>query len=236
MNTKDVKLALLKINSDCYKSPRNINNFHTPKITKKNSTLHKKIELRASNTNNSNLNKHNQSNNILINQIMLSNRSESRNNQISSKLSNGKSSCQLKDNIKSNSNYISMISSPNQINDMLNLSKNFKNNKSAGTLSLPKFKKLNIISNITQNYPTKKQRAKTPKTEEYFGSRLDDNSKVKIPEQIDVMTLLSHQNYVPLSLSNLHQNFPNFESSKSCSTQIKFVKGYAANTNQGIIR
>ena len=65
-------------------------------------------------------------------------------------------------------------------------------------------------------------------------NRIGSNSKAA--ESVEIMSLLSNQNYVPLSISTLDMYFANYESTKSSTKQINQLKGYAANTNQGIIR
>lgn len=54
-------------------------------------------------------------------------------------------------------------------------------------------------------------------------------------EVINVMNLLI-QNNIPLDISNIKVNFPNFDSSKCSVKSMQVTKAYGANTYQGIIR
>jgi len=55
-------------------------------------------------------------------------------------------------------------------------------------------------------------------------------------ETINVADLLGAQNNLPISISNLNANFPNYEGPKCSVKSLTTVKAYSANTNQGIIR
>ena len=41
---------------------------------------------------------------------------------------------------------------------------------------------------------------------------------------------------IPLSINSLKSNYPNYENSKYSVKSMQYIKAYAANTNQGIIR
>ena len=43
-------------------------------------------------------------------------------------------------------------------------------------------------------------------------------------------------NLIPISIASLISNYPNYENSKYSIKSMQFIKAYAANTNQGIIR
>ena len=53
---------------------------------------------------------------------------------------------------------------------------------------------------------------------------------------LNIMSLLSSNNNSPISISNLDAEFPNYTNSKYSVKSCKYIRGYSANTNQGIIR
>lgn len=233
MNTKAVKLALLKMNSEEIKSPREINTHNTPQMTKKGSSSNKNqfILSNATKVNPPSAYKLHLSSNHSEAKKVLSHRSESRNNKLSNG-TNSTSSSASNSNYKSNlnSNYLAMVISPSNNIQQTNDLRNTKLNKlGKGIFSPPNFQKLISIDSIP-----KVERLKTPKTAVFNQNRQGNNSK--IAETLDVMSLLCNQNYVPLSLSTLQIYFANYESTKCSTKQIKQLKGYAANTNQGLIR
>ena len=59
----------------------------------------------------------------------------------------------------------------------------------------------------------------------------------KTPETMSVSTYLNAgSNLIPISIDNLKANFLNYEKSKFSLKSMQYIKAYAANTNQGIIR
>ena len=53
---------------------------------------------------------------------------------------------------------------------------------------------------------------------------------------LEILNFLNYKN-LPITLENLHFNFPHYENSKSSKKNIcKDIKSYAANTYQGLIR
>ena len=59
----------------------------------------------------------------------------------------------------------------------------------------------------------------------------------KTSETMSVSTFLNGgSNLIPLSINHLKTTFPNYENSKYSVKSMQYIKAYAANTNQGIIR
>lgn len=59
----------------------------------------------------------------------------------------------------------------------------------------------------------------------------------KTAETMSVASFLNGgSNLIPLSINHLKANFPNYENSKYSVKSMQYIKAYAANTNQGIIR
>ena len=239
MNTKAVKQALLKMNSEEIKSPREINALNTPQIPKKTSNSFKNQFILSNMTkiNPQSAYKLHLSNNHLEIKKVLSHRSESRNNKLANVTNNGTTSCTSNPNYKSNLNsHLGMIISPSSklhqdINsgDLILM----KRKNPIGILPPQNLKK-NGLGSYESHNSSKGERLKTPKTSSVNHNRIGSNSKAA--ESVEIMSLLSNQNYVPLSISTLDMYFANYESTKSSTKQINQLKGYAANTNQGIIR
>ena len=55
-------------------------------------------------------------------------------------------------------------------------------------------------------------------------------------EMINVMNLLGPQGSVPLNIKSIDANIANYETSKFSAKSMTYIKAYAANTHQGIIR
>lgn len=69
-----------------------------------------------------------------------------------------------------------------------------------------------------------------------FESIRNYNSE-KTQETMSVSTYLNAgSNLIPLNINNLKTNFPNYENSKYSVKSMQYIKAYAANTNQGIVR
>lgn len=87
----------------------------------------------------------------------------------------------------------------------------------------------------SENYssqPTKKGNDKSINIE-----TMKNYNSEKAPETMSVSTYLNAgSNLIPLSINNLKTNFPNYENSKYSIKSMQYIKAYAANTNQGIIR
>jgi hypothetical protein len=178
--------------------------------------------------------------------ILTTNRGESRNKKLATISNNNTSNFRTN---MSTTNYIPSITSPNNNSIPLKQKSNeiFKFNPTKDVVSPPKMKRYNILNNDSQfssNYNTERiERVKTPKTPKYFqtntsggNSYTSYNNSSKSNEPIDIMSLLSNQNYVPLSLSCLNIQYPYYDSTKSSTKQIHQIKGYAANTYQGLVR
>ena len=59
----------------------------------------------------------------------------------------------------------------------------------------------------------------------------------KSTETMSVSSYLNGgSNQIPLSINSLKSNYPNYENSKYSVKSMQYIKAYAANTNQGIIR
>ena len=240
MNTKAVKLALLKMNSEEVKSPRTLNSHNTPQFTKNCSDSYKKqlIILNAVKMNNTNAYKLHYSNNNLESKKIISHKSESRNNKLANNvpIPTSFSECNYKSYFNSNNMIISPTNNTLQPRNISNDVINYTSKCNQGLFPPTKFKKLNQESNNSENHHINPERLKTPKTATYKKSRHFESTQSKVSESIEVMSLLCNQNYVPLSPSTLQMYFPNYESTKCSTKQIMHIKGYAANTNQGIIR
>ena len=59
----------------------------------------------------------------------------------------------------------------------------------------------------------------------------------KTPETMSVASFLNGgSNLIPISINHLKTSFNNYENSKYSVKAMQYIKAYAANTNQGIIR
>jgi hypothetical protein len=87
----------------------------------------------------------------------------------------------------------------------------------------------------TDNYnslPLKKEEDKSINIE-----TMKNYNSEKTPETMSVASFLNGgSNLIPLSINNLKSSFPNYENSKYSVKSMQYIKAYAANTNQGIIR
>jgi len=59
---------------------------------------------------------------------------------------------------------------------------------------------------------------------------------LKSNEPVSILSLLGSQNYVPLHINNLNENFEKNSQPKISTKTMSEIKAYAANTNQGIVR
>ncbi len=251
MNSRAVKLALLKMNSEDLKSPRTmLNNEHSVvhNISKKSSAPSKN-QFIISNTSKMNQINNNYklklSNTHLEAKKVISQRSDSRNNKLSSNLTN--STLTRNSNFKSNTtcNYVPSITSPaNNISHSSKLSNdfNFRTSHIRGMFSPSNINKYNVVNKEVHDKSSKNSEksriSNTPKLSHNLhlnNSNINTNN-TKTSDSIDIMSLLSNQNYVPLSPTTLKTNFPNYEATKCSTKPINFIKGYAANTSQGLVR
>lgn len=249
MNSRAVKLALLKMNSEDLKSPRTMlsKEHHIVHNIAKKSSAPSKNQFIISN--NSKVNQINNSYKLKLSNThleakkVISQRSDSRNNKLSSNLTN--STLTRNSNLKSNTtcNYVPSITSPaNNISHSSKLSNEFMNFRTShirGMFSPSNIKQYNTINKDIQDTniknPEKTRISNTPKLSHNIN--LNNNSNhTKTSDSIDIMSLLSNQNYVPLSPSTLKMNFPNYDSTKCSTKPINYIKGYAANTSQGLVR
>ena len=68
-------------------------------------------------------------------------------------------------------------------------------------------------------------------------AKLNRSKKEENPgKYVEVKELLTNYKPVPLSLDILQENFPNFIKGKISQKEYGYIKSYAANTNQGILR
>jgi len=91
--------------------------------------------------------------------------------------------------------------------------------------------------NITSS--RSESRNKITKFNKHFhplSTRTNPLTKNTMQEPINIMTLLSNQNNVPLSISALKTGFPNYDSAKTSLKSMNLIRAYGVNTNQGIIR
>lgn len=93
-----------------------------------------------------------------------------------------------------------------------------------------KFSVLNEISPLTEGDIPLKQKSDNSVTESYniFGK---SKNKGNCNEMVK-----KDPNFVPLSANNFYTEMDNYESTKCSLNSLHFIKAYAANTNQGIVR
>jgi hypothetical protein len=124
-----------------------------------------------------------------------------------------------------------------------------------------KVKKLNIHTNKEQNFKNdleKKQSSNSQKSEDGLKSKRDEeknsdannstdsinhnypastkNANSNNVDMINISTLLSQNNNIPISLANLKQQFDQYEPAKHSLKSLQNIRSYSANTHQGIIR
>jgi hypothetical protein len=225
MTSKAIKYNQLKINLDDSKTPKSSN---MPLITSSYSTSSKRKVLTKnylSTTTKASSAQSDEKTSFRAN--VASSRSESRNKLAKFSNSNG--------NINSigpssHNNYGSLLSSKHPSNSDEYKSNNFSNNNGNFNITPTKSKKLNIFTNPGQaNSAAKHFHPLSTRT---------NNNMVKFQHQepINIMTLLSNQNNIPLSITALKTGFPNYETAKTSLKSMNLIRGYGVNTNQGIIR
>ena len=157
-----------------------------------------------------------------------SSRSESRNKLVRFKNSNAIIGNSGSSTLNS-SNYISMMNSKHLSNSVdENTYSSNNNNNSSNIISPNKPKKINLFINPT---PTpNKQMIPTSKRS------IAPLYKSNYQEPINIMTLLTNQNNLPLNVSALKTLFPSYDPAKTSLKSMNLIRGYGVNTYQGIIR
>ena len=222
MTSKTVKYNNLKINLDESKTPKS----SMPLITTGFNTTKRRLLTKniLSSTVKSNNQIVTEEKNSYLNKIN-SSRSESRNNNPKYTHS------QLNSPSNNNKNYGSLIASKNNSsNDEFKIINNNYTNNTIYNISPHKTKKYNIFNNIP---------IPSLSTQKHFHSqstRSNVVSKASQPEAINIMTLLSNQNSMPINISTLKATFPNYDPAKTSLKSLSSIRGYGVNTNQGIVR
>ncbi len=126
-------------------------------------------------------------------------------------------------------NYASLLNKQSSNNSNDDFKPNNQLNSNTFTISPSKAKKLNIFTNPSTSTTSNKHFHP-------LSTRTNPLNKNTMQEPINIMTLLSNQNNVPLSISALKTGFPNYDSAKTSLKSMNLIRAYGVNTNQGIIR
>ncbi len=134
-------------------------------------------------------------------------------------------------------NSINRITSPKNVlgrknsgsnSNLLHLQTNSSVLSGAGSQNTTQTNSVNLSGFGTNNISPNKK----PENEK---ERDGDKAKPNVQEGISVSSLISNQN-IPLALSNLSVYFPIYEGTKCSTKSLGYIRAYAANTYQGIIR
>lgn len=126
-------------------------------------------------------------------------------------------------------NYASLLNKQSSNSNNDDIKTNNQINSNTFNISPSKAKKLNIFTNPSTS-------ATSNKHFHPLSTRANPLNKNTLQEPINIMTLLSNQNNIPLNISALKAPFPNYDCAKTSLKSMNLIRAYGVNTNQGIIR